>query len=274
MPTIEGDDSLQLLDRPPVNVGWITINHAKPPMDQLEVRQAVSHAINRQEIVDSFYGGRGSVATQFTPPEIEGYAEDVQIYEYDPDRLRQLLQQAGLELPVEIEFWYPTEVSRDYMPDPKRNFEAMAADLNAAGFRVTPRTAPWRPDYVARVNGGTAGHLNLIGWIADFADADNFIGTFFQSPSDQWGFENPEIHDLLDQAEEEPDPAARVELYQQANRAIMAFAAGVPYAHNSAAIALNADIQGFVPSPVGVGGESFATVQAGEAEEEETTTEE
>jgi peptide/nickel transport system substrate-binding protein len=270
VPTIEGDGALQLLERPPFNVGWITINHAKPPMDQLEVRQAVAHAINKEEMVNSFYAGRGVVATQFMPREIVGYADDVQTYEYDPARSRQLLEQAGLTLPVEIEFWYPTDVTRDYMPDPKRNFEAFAADLNAAGFRVTPRTAPWRPDYVGRVNGGTAGHLNLIGWIADFADADNFIGTFFQAPSDQWGFENPEIHDLLNEAEAESDPATRVELYQEANRRIMAFATGVPYVHATAALAFESNIQGFVPSPVGVGGESFATVEAVESEEEDT----
>ena len=108
-------------------------------MDKLEVRQAIAHAINSEELVDSFYGGRGVVATQFMPQEIIGWADDVQIYEYNPQKARQLLQQAGLTLPVEIEFWYPTDVSRDYMPDPKRNFEAMAADLNAAGFKVTPR---------------------------------------------------------------------------------------------------------------------------------------
>ena len=269
--TIEDDTELQLLDRPPFNVGWVGINQAKPPMNQLAVRQAVAHAINRQEIVDTLYGGRGVVATQFMPKEIVGYADDVQTYEYDPQKARQLLQQAGLTLPVEIEFWYPTDVSRDYMPDPKRNFEAMAADLNAAGFRVTPRSAPWQPDYVARVNEGNAGHLNLIGWIADFADADNFIGTFFQEPSQRYGFENPEIHDLLNQAEAEPDPAKREQLYQEANRKIMAFLPAVPYAHNSAALAFQSNIQGFVPSPVGVGGEAFATVSAGEAEETEET---
>ena len=273
VPTIEGDANLQLLDRPPFNVGWVGINHAKPPMDMLEVRQAIAHALNREEVVSSFYGGRGVVATQFMPKEIVGYADDVQTYEYDPAKSRQLLQQAGLTLPVEIEFWYPTDVSRDYMPDPKRNFEAFAADLNAAGFKVTPKTAPWQPDYVARVNEGNAGHLNLIGWIADFADADNFIGTFFQEPSDRYGFENPEIHDLLAQAEAEADAAKREQLYQEANRKIMAFVASVPYAHNSAAIALESNIQGFVPSPVGVGGERFATVAAGDEETEETETE-
>jgi peptide/nickel transport system substrate-binding protein len=266
--TIEGDSNLQLIERPPFNVGYVTINQAKPPMDNVLVRQAVSHALNRQEVVDGFYGGRGVVATQFMPQEIFGYADDVQTYPYSPLKSRQLLQQAGLTLPVEVEFWYPTDVSRDYMPDPKRNFEAVAADLNAAGFRVVPKTAPWRPDYVGRVNDGTAGHLNLIGWIADFADPDNFIGTFFQSPSAQFGLDSPRIHAVLDQAEIESDPAKRTQLYQQANRLIMENVPGVPYVHATAALTFQNNVQGFVPSPVGVGGESFASVTIGEEAEE------
>jgi peptide/nickel transport system substrate-binding protein len=264
--TISGDDALQLLERPPFNVGYVTINSSKAPTDRLEVRQAIAHALNRQAVVDGFYAGRGVLATQFQPPEIFGYADDVVTYDYNPEKSKQLLQQAGLTLPVGIEFWYPTDVSRDYMPDPKRNFEAFAADLNKAGFKVTPKSAPWRPDYVSRVNDGNAGNVNLIGWIADFADPDNFIGTFFQAPSAQFGFENQEIHDLLNSAEEETDPAKRTSLYQDANRKIMEVLPGVPYVHAKAALALQSDVSGYVPSPVGVGGESFASVAFGEAE--------
>jgi peptide/nickel transport system substrate-binding protein len=272
--TIEGDANLQLLERPPFNVGYITINQSRPPMDNPLVREAVAHAINKEQVVNSFYGGRGVVATQFQPQEIFGWASDVPTYEFDPARSRQLLQQAGLTLPVEVEFWWPTDVTRDYMPDPRRNFEAFAAQLNAAGFRVEARTAPWRPDYVSRVNEGNAGHLNLIGWIADFADPDNFIGTFFQSPSAQFGFEVQEIHDLLDEAETETDVARRTELYEEANRQIMRNIPGVPYVHATSALTFEANVQGFVPSPVGVGGESFASVTIGEAEEDGEETEE
>jgi peptide/nickel transport system substrate-binding protein len=265
--TISGDDTLQLLERPPFNVGYVTINSSKAPTDKLEVRQAIAHALNRQAVVDGFYADRGVLASQFQPPEIFGYADDVVTYDYDPEKSKQLLQQAGLTMPVEIEFWYPTDVSRDYMPDPKRNFEAFAADLNKAGFKVVPKSAPWRPDYVSRVNEGTAGNLNLIGWIADFADPDNFIGTFFQAPSAQFGFENQEIHDLLNRAEEETDLATRTSLYQDANRKIMEFLPGVPYVHAKAALAMESNVSGYVPSPVGVGGESFASVSFGEADE-------
>jgi len=261
--TVKGDGDLELLERPPFNVGYIGFNQSKPPLEKLEVRQAIAHAINREKIVDSFYAGRGVVAKEFMPKEIFGYADDVVTYEYDPAKSKQLLQQAGLTLPVELDFWYPTDVSRNYMPDPKRNFEAFAADLNKAGFKVRPHSAPWSPDYGDLIDGGKA-QIYLIGWIADFADPDNFIGTFFQDAKPEWGFENKEIFSLLDQAEEETDLAKRTALYQEANRKIMEFLPGLPYVHAKAALAFQSQVTGFVPSPVGVGGESFASVALGD----------
>jgi peptide/nickel transport system substrate-binding protein len=257
IPTIEGDSNLQILDRPAFNVGYVGINQAKPPMDKLEVRQALAHGLNRQEVVDSFYGGRGEVATQFMPPDVLGWADDVTTYDYDPELSKQLLQDAGLTLPVEIEFWYPSDVSRPYMPDPKRNFEAFAASLNEAGFKVVPKTAPWSPDYLGNVDEGNT-QVYLLGWTGDFGDPDNFVGTFFQSAQPAWGFENQEIFDILTEAETETDPAARTALYEDANRMIMDFLPGVPYVHTSPALAFVAGVEGYVPSPVSL--ESFAPV--------------
>jgi peptide/nickel transport system substrate-binding protein len=265
IPTIEGDDSLKVEERPAFNVAYVTINHAQKPMDNPLVRQAVAHGLDRAAVVDNFYGGRAVVAKEFMPPEVVGYTEDVKEYPYDPEKAKQLLQQAGLTLPVKIDFWYPSDVSRPYMPDPKRNFEGFRRSLEQSGFEVTPHTAPWDPEYLGRVDEGTAGHLNLIGWTGDFADADNFIGVFFQSFSPQWGFRNQAIFDILDRAEAESDEAARERLYQEANRMIMEFLPGVPYAHSKPALGFRADVQGYVPSPTT--NEEFASVSFGEEEE-------
>jgi peptide/nickel transport system substrate-binding protein len=272
--TIEGDANLQILDRPAFNVGYVTINQAMPPMDNPLVRQAVAHGLDRQAVVDNFYAGRGVVAHQFMPPLVEGYADDVTQFGFDPDRARALLQQAGLTLPVPIEFWFPTDVSRPYMPDPRRNFEAFAASLNQSGFRVTARSAPWSPDYLGRQQNGTAGHLNLIGWTGDFGDADNFVGTFFQSQQPAWGtdeFPNEEIIDILNRAERETDIAARTGLYEEANRMIAEWIPGVPYVHTSPALAFQANVTGYVPSPVSL--EEFQTVEFTDEDESEETEE-
>jgi peptide/nickel transport system substrate-binding protein len=256
--TIRRNSGLKIIDRPAFNVGYVTINSAQPPMNRLIVRQAVAYGLDREAVVKSFYGGRGQVATQFMPPQLFGWAKDVQKYPYNPAKAKQLLQQAGLTLPVEIEFWYPTNVSRGYMPDPQRNFQAFAASLENSGFKVVAKSAPWRPDYVARVQAGTAGHLNLIGWTGDFGDPDNFIGTFFRTEQGQWGPINPKIHAILNAALRETDLEKRTLLYQQANRMIMANLPGVPYVHTKPALGFKKSVLGYIASPIEL--EPFAPV--------------
>ena len=259
IPTVQKNSSLKVLDRPAFNVAYVTINQAVKPFDNPLVRQAVAYGLDRAGVVKSFYAGRGEVANEFMPPQVVGYAKDVAKYTYNPEKAKQLLQQAGLTLPVEVEFWYPTDVSRPYMPDPARNFQAFAASLNKSGFKVVPKSAPWRPDYVGRVQAGTAGALNLIGWTGDFGDPDNFVGTFFRTKQGQWGFNNPKLFALLNKALAEPNAAKRKVMYQQANRMIMNFLPGVPYAHTKPALAFQSNVVGYKPSPVSL--EPFSTVR-------------
>jgi peptide/nickel transport system substrate-binding protein len=248
--TVRGNSNLKILSRPAFNVGYVTINQKVKPFDKLAVRQAVAYGLDRAGVVKNFYGGRGVVAHEFMPPSLLGYEKNVKKYTYDPAKAQALLKQAGVETPLKVDFWYPTDVSRPYMPDPQRNFQAFAASLNKSGFEVVPHSAPWRPDYVGRVNGGTAGALNLIGWTGDYGDADNFVGTFFRTEQPQWGFKNPALFNLLNDALAEPDPDKRIGLYKQANRLIANFVPGVPYVHTSPALAFRKNVVGYVASPV------------------------
>jgi peptide/nickel transport system substrate-binding protein len=256
--TIEGDENLQIIDRPAFNIAYITINQKVKPFDKLEVRQAVAYGLDRQAVIDNFYAGRGEVAKEFMPPSLFGYADDVTEYEYDPEKAKELLRQAGVTLPLRVEFWYPTDVSRPYMPDPKRNFEAFADSLNKSGFKVVARSAPWTPDYLGRVLAGTGGALNFLGQTGDFADPDNFIGIFFQGQKPQWGFNNPDLFKALDDAEVEPDFDKRTTMYQEINKTIMDYLPGIPYAHSKPALAFSAKVKGYTPSPTSI--ESFAPV--------------
>ncbi len=258
--TIEGDDSLQLLNRPAFNVGYVGFNQAVKPLDNLAVRQAIAHSINRQEVVDAFYAGQGVVATQFMPPEVVGYADDVTTYDYDPELAAQILEDAGVQTPVQIDFAYPTDVERPYMPDPQANFEAMVADLEESGlFEVEQKNATWSPDYLDNVDNGRYG-LYLLGWTGDYGDPDNFVGTFFQTEQPAWGFNNQEIFDALDAAEQETDPTTREQMYQEANRLIMDFLPGLPYVHTEPGLAFTANVEGYTPSPVSLEPFSVVTV--------------
>jgi peptide/nickel transport system substrate-binding protein len=250
--TIQSNSKLKVVNRPSFNVAYVTI-HQGPgsPMNDIKVRQAVAYGLDRASVVNSFYSGRGQVANEFQPPQLFGWSNKVTKYPFNPDKAKQLLNSSSCHVPCKVDFWYPTGVSRPYMPDPKRNFEAFAASLQRSGFNVVAHNAPWRPDYVKHVNEGTAGDLNMIGWTGDFGDPDNFVGTFFQTYSAQFGFHNDAIFNILAKAEREKSLKKRIALYKQANVMIMNYLPGVPYAHSRPALGFNKSVRGYVASPVG-----------------------
>lgn len=256
--TIKKDKKLKTLDRPAFNIGYVGINQAIPPMNNPLVRQAVAYGLDRKAVVGAFYGGRGEVADQFLPPLVVGFAKKgVPQFSFDPEKSKALLKQAGLTLPVKVDFWWPTSVARPYMPDPKRNFEAFAASLEKAGFQVVPHSAPWRPDYLGAVQGGQS-QLFLAGWTGDFGDPANFLNVHFGTQSDQFGFTNAKLFDLLARADQETDLAKRTALYQQAGVDVMKFLPMVPYVHTKPALAFQKNVVGYVASPVSI--EPFSTV--------------
>ncbi|MGL5810351.1 MAG: ABC transporter substrate-binding protein [Nocardioides sp.] len=250
------DKGYQILKRPAFNVGYIGFNQAIKPMDNPKIRQAIAYAIDREKVISTNYPEGSTVATQFQPPEVFGHSDSVPTYDYDPEKAKQLIAESGVKNPT-LEFWYPSDVSRPYMPDPAANYQLMKADLEAVGFTVDTKSAPWDPDYLDKVDGGKA-MMYILGWTGDFGDPDNFIGTFFQAKSPAFGFTDKEIFSLLDEAEAETDQATRTELYVQANDAIMEVLPGVPYVHTEPSLAFKPGVEGFVPSPVN--NEDFNTV--------------
>ena len=143
------------------------------------------------------------------------------------------------------------------MPDPRRIAEAFASDLGEVGFEVNLQSAPWTPDYLDAALSGQAA-VHLLGQTGDFGDPETFVGTFFRTESPQWGFENPELRQALEDALRITDVDERTAAYEEINRTIMDFLPGVPFAHSTSNLAFRSNVEGFVASPVTT--ENFATV--------------
>ncbi len=219
-------------------------------MDRLLVRQAVAYGLDRKRLAASFQPpGSAVVAAQFQPPGVFGYSTTAAQYAYRPAEARRLLRLAGLKLPVPVELWYPTGVSRPYLPDPAGAFSILASGLERAGFRVIARTASWDNGYLVRVDQGRAGQLNLVGWTGDFGDPNDFLGTFFSQPTPQFGFSDPALFSLLARAERDPVRAERAALYRQANDRVLELLPGVPLVYTGELVALRRAVQGYVTSP-------------------------
>ncbi|MCK0111047.1 ABC transporter substrate-binding protein [Ornithinimicrobium sp. F0845] len=257
------DAGNQVLIRDPFNVLYLALNPvADPQLEDPLVRQALYHALNRDQLVTSQLPAGASVATQFMPDTVSGWNADIAAYEYDVEKAKDLLEQAG-KSDLTIELWYPSEVTRPYMPDPQRIYDAVKADWEAAGITVETVTKPWAGGYIDDTQASRAPAF-FLGWTGDLNSADNFLCAFFCGDDNQFGTSAYDFHaDLQEQiaaADAEPDEAARTALYEELNANIMSpeWLPGLPLSHSPPALVVAANVQGMVASPLTA--EDFSTV--------------
>lgn len=261
IPIIEGDASLALFPRAGTNVFYLGLNNAIAPMDNINVRQAIAHAIDRQRIVDSFYPDGSLAATQFMPPVIFGYTPEVEPLAYDPARAMELLEIAyseGVEQPITLDISY-RDVVRGYLPTPGlvgQDIQAQLAEVGIVANVVQMESG-------AFLDAADAGELelHLLGWGADYPDATNFLDYHFGAGSSaQFGEKFPEIYENLTAGAQLADPAERYPYYVAANEAIRDLVPMVPIAHGGSAVAFRAEIAGN-PHSSPLGNEYFAVME-------------
>lgn len=255
---IRDDENLILYDRPGTNVFYIGFNNWYEPLDDVQVRQALAMAIDRQRIVDNFYPAGSIVATQFMPPVIFGYTPEVSWYDFDPEAARALLAEAGYPDGFEITLNY-RDVFRSYLPEPGRVAEDIQAQL-AENLNVTVNIEVMESG--AFIDASDAGDLAmyLLGWGADYPDATNFLDYHFGlGASDQFGDTFESITTPLRAAAQIADPAERLTLYVEANQAIKDNVPMIPVAHGASATAFKATVEGAHASPLG--NEMFMVMQ-------------
>lgn len=246
---IANNPDLQLFDRPGLNIFYVGMNRDIAPFDNLNLRLAIAHAIDKNRIVDNFYPPGSTVATQFMPADIFGYTEGLEDNVYDPELARQLLADSGLSLPIEITMNY-RDVVRSYLPQPSVVGQDIQAQLAEVGINVNIEVM----ESGAFLDASDAGQLGfyMLGWGADYPDATNFLDVHFgQGASKQFGAGYPEIHALLNEAGATSDPAVRLDLYAQANTLIRDNAIVVPVANGGSGVAFQARITGAHSSPLG-----------------------
>jgi peptide/nickel transport system substrate-binding protein len=252
--TAAGDPTLTSIDRGSAcNVGLLAMNQTHKPFDNPKIRQAVAYAINRQALVDAFFGAAGVVPSNWAPPGTL-YAKELAIPGYDVEKAKALIAESGVT-DLSFDFWYPSDVSRAYMPDPKNEAQAILTDLEAVGFKPKPQTAPWRPDYLGAESQGKY-PMWLIGWNCDWLGIDNFLYTADfgyrgdpLAPNPEFAYKNDAMNQAMLDAFAATDPAAEQAAWEKAQDMILADMPALPLASGKTPTASATYVKGFIPSP-------------------------
>src|SRR5690625_2558657 len=229
-------------------LGYIGMHQAQEPFDDVRVRHAMAYALDKEAIVDAFYGELASVANEFVPPGLFGRLEQ-DPYGYDPEKAKSLLAEAGYPDGFDTEFWY-MPVSRPYYPAPKDIAEAVVSYLGDVGIRAELMTEDWGIYLDDYLEGKFP--MYMLGWSADFADPDNFISSFFnQANAIGFGYDNPDLFELITNAQQAPSQEEREALYNFIAQTLHNDLPALPLVNPSTLNGVRNNVEGFYPNALG-----------------------
>jgi peptide/nickel transport system substrate-binding protein len=248
MASAQADPNIVDYITPSAGVGYIAFQQCTPPFDNVKVRQAIAMAINRKALVDTFYSKSDTLATGFQPPAILGSNPNLPAIEYNPDKAKALLAEAGFPDGFTTDFWY-IPVIRGYFPDSKAIAEAMAVDLAKIGVSVNLKTEDWATYLQDRLDGKFP--MWMLGWGSDNGDPDNFIGYHFAhavgEPKTEDCYGNDQLAQLLIDGNKEPDVAKREKIYQQAEQIVHDDMPRIPVAWPTSHAFFRKEVKGYQP---------------------------
>ena len=260
--TVQGDPTLQLLNRPALNVMYLGMNNTFPPFDNEKVRQAVAQGIDRDRIIKNFYPAGSETAAYFTPCAIANACVGDPWYTFDPAAAKKLLAEAGFPDGFKTTI-HLRDVVRGYLPDPKGVAQDLQAQLKAnlnidAAIDVQESTT-----YIDNANGGKLDGLHLLGWGADYPDMTNFVDYHFGAgASPQFGKHFDDLTAAIAEGASGASDEARKPSYEKVNNLIKQHVPMVPIAHGGSGVAYKADVT--TPNVSPLGNEYFATMGPGD----------
>ena len=212
---------LTVVDAETMRIGYLGFDAAGTsgdhPLTDVKVRQALSHAINRQAIVDNLFPGGARVVNSACFPEQFGCEQDVTVYDYDPEKAKALLAEAG----------YPDgfEMTLDVYRN-REMAEAMIGDLAKIGVDATMNYGKYAAIRDAVRSGGSqAGYLT---WGSNsIGDISASTSVFFKGGADDI-YQDAEVTEWLTIGDTSTDPAVRKDVYSKALKKIAAEAYWLP----------------------------------------------
>jgi dipeptide transport system substrate-binding protein len=250
--TMQQHPDINVLEQEGLNVGYLAFNTEKEPFDDMRVRQALNLAIDKQAIIDVVFQGAGRIAKNPLPPTLWSYNDAVEDYPYDPERARQLLEEAGIA-DLQTNIW-AMPVQRPYNPNARRMAELIQADWAEVGVQAEIVSFEWG-EYLDRSLRGEHQTL-LLGWTADIADPDNFLGVLLSCAAAKDGANRARwchqpFNELIMQAVGLTDQAERTRLYEEAQVIFKEQAPWVTIAHSVVFKPVRNEVVGFKVDPFG-----------------------
>ncbi len=188
--------------------GIMTINNKKKPFDDVRVRRALMHAIDRKAFIDGVLEGMAQPIGSHMAPTDGGYVDLTGLYPYDPEKAKALLKEAGVATPLNVTLTLPPP---QYA---RKGGEVLAAQLAKVGVVAKIENVEW-----AQWLGGTfKGNFELT--VVNHAEPLDFMQ--YANTGYYWGYDSKAFRDLTSKYAAEGNAKERLKLFADIQKMIAA----------------------------------------------------
>ena len=181
----------------------MAMNNAKAPFDDIRVRRAISHALDRKAIIDGAMYGQATPIGSFYPPHGKAYVDLTGMYPHDVAKAKELLKEAGVAEGTVMTLRVPP------FPYATRSAEIIQAQLAEAGLDVKVENVEWG-FWLEEIYKKLNYDMTIIAHTSP-----NDMSNFARGKSYFYGYDNPEFTALWDRIKTEADPEKRDALLKQ-----------------------------------------------------------
>ncbi|PYI37049.1 ABC transporter substrate-binding protein [Arthrobacter psychrolactophilus] len=240
--TVEAMSNVAFTQTEGLTYNFLWFNNAREPFTDVRVRTAMWEAVDLPTIVESLYGDTASVMDSFCPTSAFGCVAATDMPSYDPEHAKKLLAEAGYAEGFTADVIFSTaNAGYDSL------ISALVSAWNEIGVTITPRAldgATWLSEFSA------------LNWDMDVqpnqtatGDADYTLNRLYKCEAKRMGYCNPELDQLMAQAQESNDAQARLKLYQQVVDTMVKDAPAIPLFQTKPNVAASNTVQGLTIPP-------------------------
>lgn len=241
----------ELAITPELSLYYIGFDTTRPPFDDVNIRCAFCHAVDEERINRLTLRDMMAEAEGILPPGMPGYSQRLEGLDYDVERAKELIAaseygDASNLPPITITVsGYGNDIP-DYLGAIIQEWRENL-DVEVSVRQLEPE------DFLYHVK-RERDEMFMLGWVADYPDPHNFLDNLFytESENNAFGYSNPELDNLLDQAAVEQDNATRLSMYQQAEQEIVNEAPCLPLWFGTNYILVKPYVRGYELNPLGI----------------------
>ena len=249
MDRVRDHEDTDVIDQDGLSMTYVAFNYEKEPFNDENVRKAISHAIDREQIINGVLNERGLHAKNHISPSVFAHNADMEEVPFDLDLAKEYMAESSVPDGFDTVIWTSdSEQNRDI---------ALIIQESLAEIGITVEIEQYEHGAFLEMANQGDHDMFMLQWITVTGDPNYGLYPMFHTDSvgsgNRWNYSNPELDGYLEEGQQTSDENERVEAYATAQEILMEDLPITPLYYGELGIGVNNTlVDGVELDPVGI----------------------